>query len=65
MMQMFPRRFAVRPLAATILLLCSLLPGRVWAQGGGAVDLSNRGNAAFDAGNYRDAAASYDLLLKN
>ena len=64
-MQMFPRRFASRTLAATILLGCCLVPVPVRAQGSGAVDLSNRGNAAFEAGNYKDAAASYDLLLKN
>ena len=35
------------------------------AQGAAAVELSNRSNAAFEAGNYKDAAAGYDLLLKD
>ena len=65
MLQMSPRRFAFHSLATVILLACSLVPAPLRAQGGGAVDLSNRGNTAFEAGNYKDAAVSYDLLLKN
>ena len=58
---MIPRCVLSCSLAVAILLA----PVASRAQGGSALDLSNRGNAAFEAGNYKEAAAFYDLLLKN
>ena len=37
---------------------------RAQAPGAGAADLSNRGNAAFEAGSYKEAASLYDQLVK-
>ncbi len=52
-------------LAATVALAFPLASLRAQAPSGSAIDLSNRGNAAFEAGNYKDAATTYELLLKN
>ncbi len=58
----FRRACPRAPLAA--LLLASFFPANLPAQGTAAIELNNRGNALFEAGNYRDAAATYESLLK-
>ena len=51
-------------LAAGVLVLVGPSALRAQAPGASAADLSNRGNAAFEAGNYKEAASLYDQLVK-
>ena len=51
-------------LAAGLSSALALVPLRAQAPGAGAADLSTRGNAAFEAGNYKAAADLYDQLVK-
>ena len=61
----FPRRLRLRSLTCATFLTLLAAGASAQAQSGSAVELSSRGTSAFEAGNYKDAAASYDLLLKN
>lgn len=64
MIRPLSRSFCPHLLIAALVLAFFVASVRGQAPGGSATDLSNRGNAAFEAGNYKDAAASYESLIK-
>ncbi len=59
------RRFGPYLLGAALALAFPPAVLRAQSPPGSAVDLSGRANAAFEAGNYKDAASTYELLVKN